>query len=427
MSKLEYHRITPQIALYQQQRSPYWWVYLSFEKGGTERLSTKEKDFTTATEVAVTLYSRVKESKERGEITELKKYTSIPSFFQVCEEVKVWYDSHDFTQYTTYKAYSGLINNHLLKYSDYKDKYISTFTLSDIEELLDRHPTRGRTTLVNLKTVLKKVFDYSEHKNYIKRDQYPKFPEKHKMVKLFVNSDIDDADLSILLSENKEFTGNKFLTDDSRRKRELLFRYSRCLYFCGARAGDELLEITWSSFSVDFSVEVSDEQDDAHQYEPEAEDGEGFWDGNVYIAITEGKMKNRKRREIVLNAEAKAEFMALAEYQGIDMQEASRSELNQKCFRWGGKEGQHKGYNVVFSKFQDFLKENHNTYYQLSQDYSLTAFRHTYITKALVQGMRLEDIALNCGNEPQTIMKVYHHIISRMRRQHITKIKLGDF
>jgi len=427
MSKLEYHRITPQIALYQQKNSPFWWVYLSFKNGGNERLSTKKRDLAEATEVAIILYSQIKEEKENGTITTLKKYTSKPTFKQVCEEVMDWYQSHDFGTYTTYRAYSGLIKNHLLTNQHFKDKYISTFTLSDIETILNNHPKRGRTTLVNVKTVLKKIFDHSEQKKYIKRDEYPKFPEQHTQVNYYINSPIDDADLGILLSENDEFINNKFLTPSSRKKRLLLFKYMRCLYFTGARAGDELLAISWGDFSIDFFVKVEEAENQEYLGGDVEEEEEGYWGDDVYLKITAGKMRKKKQREIILNKSAKKEFEKLAEFQGVDLMNLSSDELKQKCFKWGNNEGKHKGYNVVFSRFQEFLKENDHNYYQLSKEYNLTAFRHTYITKAIVQGMRLEDIALNCGNTPQTIMKVYHHVISRMRRDHITKIELDNF
>lgn len=393
-------KIEKGLVLYKQQNSPFFWVRYTDKEQNVinQRASTKENTINKAKAAALIFKAQKIEQAKSGKITNsrFKKWQI------VCSEKLKEYEAETRRQKSQGKPrptsmdYAGIIRNKFIDIELLRNCDITSIGYSELydlsrEEIFD---SLGKTTSIKIKTTLKSIFEYALRKKYI--FQMPEIPSFDFMngegAKPFTTK---DRDVIFSPSNLIGFLENAS-SYDSKYIRSQFPHYISFVELSGLRPGEEVVNIHWSDIK---KGEVKQKS--------QSKKLKGY-----YVVVRRGKMQKNKRtrksemvtesRQMLLYSEAAKElekiyFLRFGIKRSIEeiVTEGKTSPI------FITEKGNKPNFSNTFTQYIQYINKN------LEREYSSYSLRHEFINRKLDEGMKVEDIASQCGNSVETIEKYY--------------------
>lgn len=293
------------------------------------------------------------------------------------------------------EAYESRIRLKLVGNPVLKKMRINNIVYADFYEAFKEKEFQDLTKTVSIttRTAINKIFDYAERNRLLtkKRPNIPSLP----YVMGNETPVIEDSDMALMLSNFENFYENSsnFITRSFRMLFPFYFQFCSS---CGLRPGEEAMGLKWSHFKKGKIVLKTGEEINAY-----------------YAKITRGKTSRKTRdatakvtmasREIVVYSEAVKAVEALyyirhnVQKTMSEIVEEGRDELI-----FIGTENRVPDFSATFKQYVSYLKK------QLKNSkYTIYSLRHEFINAQLDRGVKVQDVADQCGNSVQTIEGYY--------------------
>ncbi|MFA9385785.1 MAG: tyrosine-type recombinase/integrase [Vibrio cyclitrophicus] len=384
MSNYEYKRLSTGLSIYKQARSKNWSIRLRVGSGSnaTEFVrSLKTPDEDKATQKAWSYFFAQKDKlspdlfikKPRSKVTYLVKEL-ISILEQKSKKIN--------------KDYVRVLSNEIV--IELGTKSIEDVDRADLRNYLSKY-AKSMTQLRVRKTALKHLFDLAVEHKLIKEYQIPKIPNI-EVSSQEVRSMFTDEHLELFNSKFDSFiaSSRKLVT---KRYRVLFKEYMTFLLETGVRAGEEALNIKLSDVKY-------------------------YQDKKLYtIRITKGKIhskSNSSYREIPIAPTTSltiANILSVIHGIDISLKDAIKLKSHSDLFIFRLPEVSAR---PQFEKVFEQLCRHCNLHYK-SYNYSLYSYRHTYITRKLVEGVDAYLLATHCGTSVEMLQRNYSKLTSVMR------------
>ncbi|MEL0629955.1 site-specific integrase [Psychromonas aquatilis] len=382
-----YEYLDKGLAIYRQNHTKSFYVRLRIDKKEIRR-SLSVSDISEARSLAWRFKFKMEGKKMAGiPILATKELTINQAFKEVIKEL----DSIK-VQKPIYDDYRLVITNFIIPY--FKNKTIQDLTSKNIRlyfESLDLSLTRKRINT----TCFKKLFQYLEEEDYIKKSEIPSLP-KIENNKVEVRDAFTEKDHRIIMEELKEFHKSGKPNFKTKEYRKTLYYYFIFLCETGVRAGEEVKNLLFSDIEKE--------------------------NRNCFLKITKGKTKAYSRaRNIALSYKALSALLEIARIQNPEKELTIDNFTNIKKPILEASFGQMPCYVKVFNLFMKYLKSNNI----IKNHYTLYSCRHFYITQKLQSGIDIYVLAKYVGNSVEMIQKHYdhHHIAIQENIDKLTGIQ----
>jgi integrase len=288
------------------------------------------------------------------------------------------------------------------------DKLITELRLKDFSDFalhtLDHSEALSYDTFSNYMTRIRNVLDIAVSEGVIltKPDTTINKQIKDKFLKKQKRHDLSDVEINIIFGELEEAIStnkdNLSPSKTSQYSEGRLVKLQNYLYYLkfilatGIRPGDECFQIQWSDFKI---KDVGAKANPCLDY---------------YCMIKGGKIESGKAegREILISkgSEGSKVFIdclsPLAKLQGFSgIKSAIESKSN----------------DYIFVARLENLKRDLKKWKIFSMPFEAYQFRHTYITKRILQSESLGLISKQCGNSVAQIEATYNHATNEMYRK----------
>lgn len=412
------------LTLYKQKKSPFFWVRVTIPQKGIKAIpkSTRKSTIVEATKQAYRIQSEVMAQWEAGTLDGVKtskKWNVVcgETINELKKEVEEKKAKTGNNSKTMEAQYASQIANWFQCHPALARLRIDEVQYPELWDLAQEQKYReaGKSTATQLKTALKKVFEFALRKRYI--SQMPKLPTfgedavQGKETPVFETKDLD-----LLLTNFESFY------EESRNFKTRLLRAQFPMYFnllgsCGLRPGKEALGMKWSDIKRG-SVNYGSDKISAY-----------------YVTVRRGKMSQKKKskggkieyvsREIIMYPDTaialeQLYYVRYGETKTIaEIVEESRDER-----LFVTHDNKEPNFADTFKQYVtgDLLKKH------LTQYYTLYSVRHEFINGEIDRGVSKEDVAEQCGNSVQTIDKYYRKYKSMNRVTRIlSKEQLAHF
>lgn len=386
------------LALYKQQNSPYFWcrVKLPKKNAGYARRSTEKKTIQEASMAAVGIRIEVLAQFDAGTLSSQVKHT----WGQVC-----WGLIHELNEDTKIKLkqgddrpasadYSAIIENHLLNFSDWKQKNIKDIEYPELIEMKKIFDSKnlGKTTVTRRRTALDYIFEFAKRQRYLTSAQVPDIP-KFSWVKGEEGKPFEVKDRDLIMDNFHNFLESGRNNRITRHKRKLLPLYFNLLMLTGMRPGKEVMELKWTDLSMG-TFTVGGKTLNAVSLTVVS--------GKMAAKVKRGQTIDRVSREFLIDGKAATtlEQLYYVRY-GVEktIHEILEDRRDDKMFL--GYEGREPKLEEAFKLYMDYLKKDLMLYY------TLYSARHEFINVKLEEGVDIFDIAALCGNKSTTIETYY--------------------
>lgn len=388
MSGYEYQNLNPGLSIYKQKRSKNWYIRLRIKEGDSASefvKSLRTSDKAEATQKAWSYFFAQRDNlspelfvkKPKSKVTFLAK--------ELVKELSQ-------RSKTINKTYIQIINNEIIP--EFGSRSITDLNRIDLKQYISKNAKSGTQVQVR-KTALKHLFELAVDFKILKEYQIPSIPSI-EVANKEVRSMFSDIHLSLFEMKFDSFIDSS-RKSISRRYRTLFRHYMKFLYETGIRPGEEAIHI-------------------------KIEDLTHYPEKMLYtVAITKGKIHSKSKsssRVIPLSEGAKKAITSiLNDIHGIDLplKEVIRVKAynNIALFRLPEVEAKPQ-FEKTFVQLCDHCCLPYQ-YYQ----YSLYSFRHTYITRKLVEGVDAYLLATHCGTSVEMIQKNYSKLTSVMRSKEL--------
>jgi integrase len=282
-----------------------------------------------------------------------------------------------------------------VQYADFVDAF----------EVKEIHDHRGKATVQNLYKAIKLIFEFAQRKRMLSANQIPNIP-KITWIQGEERPVIEENDLITIMDNFQNFYQSSRANFKTEENRRLFPFYIALTASCGLRPGEEVLGVKWSHLTKG-KVEVKREIEEDGRLITKIEEIDAY-----YADITAGKLSNRTKdgglkivpfsRQIVVYSEtAKAiEGLYFVKY-GVSksLSEIVIESKDDFMFRASG--GRQINFADVLGQYMDYLAK------KLSLRYSQYSLRHEFINAELNKGVKISDVAEQCGTSTKTIEGYY--------------------
>jgi len=378
MSK-DWTRLNNGIALYHQKTSRYWWCRLKVD-GEEYKFSTKTVDFDEASKIA---YSQAIYAETNPEQSMLfsKSHTVkkvIPKAIADLRDETIKKKIH--------KQYIDRLENHIMPH--FADKLIGRIHSKDLKDYFKLKKLVSQTTINTEKRAFRILFEYAHLNKLIKQSDIPAFPKIAKN-KAQQRDYFTAEDLKVLMSNIEAWIEDTKNLKSMALRRNLKYQIY-ALANSGLRPGDELETIQYKHIFTK-----------NHQY---------------FARITGGKIHTEENyRDIPINdiflEATKVGLNSLTYEKKFSWYKTDLRESEDFVFRMDNK----KTYSSKrFEQYKAWLKKK--GIHEFNEDQSLYSFRHTYITKQLLNNeLPVAVLASQVGSSIIMIDKYYSKIVSEMK------------
>ncbi|EKD9042786.1 site-specific integrase [Vibrio parahaemolyticus] len=395
MTKYDYKRLSNGLSIYKQVRSKNWYIRLRIGVGSnaTEFVkSLKTPDEDEATKKAWSYFFAQQDNLSPDLF--VKKPKSKVSY--LCKELVSLLEQKP---KKINKDYVRVLSNEVIK--ELGSKSIEDVDRADLRKYLSKY-AKSTTQLRIRKTALKHMFDLAIEHKLIKEYQIPTVPtvevESQEVRSMFSTEHLNMFDSSY---DSFIDSSRKVIT---RRYRQLLREYSRFLLDTGVRVGEEALHIKLSDV----------------KYYPEKK--------LHTITITKGKIHSKSKssfREIPISPEsvsAISNILLLIHDINIPLKSACRLSTYSGLYLFRLPEVEARPqFEKIFEQFCNHMNFNYKDF-----QYSLYSYRHTYITRKLVQGVDAYLLATHCGTSVEMLERNYSKLTSVMRSSELVGSWVDD-
>lgn len=414
MEQERYRRISDGFAVYlPNKQSKTYWCRVRILKKEIKK-TTNEREIDKAIERAYMIKAQLQNRVERDlPVTSSKTINAI---------------SKDFLDYvhktqapSTQKSIIRYFNRYLMK--DWGNRPVDEIKASDILKLYDSHDLNGTKIGKYTEILLKRLFDFLEYNDFVAKENRPTIPKpKPKQTESFELLKVDELKALIDYFE-KEYLDAFMLYDSNKteknwkifERKALANMYFYTLSGCGARPGDELLNLQFKDI-------IREKRKNFNQI-----DNPQNYVSTFNINIRTGKMSKRGGARIIPTPQRFEDHMFRYAMHMADSEdfhyEYIEKNQNKYLFGFGDKDSVNKDfYEKSFNTARvELIKQN-----KLRSDVKIVpySFRHTYVTFALVQGIDVYLLAENCGTSVNIIQKTYSKLAASMRAEEIYGIDL---
>lgn len=385
--------------LYQQQRSPFWWVAIRIE-GVEKRWSTK---VTVVSDPSGTADARDKARDLAAEFTFKLQHgidvSGMPSFTAVAEQTIKRINALEPVK-PVYEAYIRAFTLFLIPF----------FKKTPINKI-DRHAlfkffawreeqTGAQISLTqkrNTNKALDHLFSLACDSGYMQQWQVPDLPKvENRPVK--ARDFFDEDELRQVLDGFKAFMATS-RNHKTQTIRQLLEYYVHFLVDTGARPGKEVLSLRFGDLSMTRKARKI-----------------------IWVAkIAKGKMAKRKGSRMILLGKRAVSAIGFVikqrgAYSAMKLHEMVNKHPKELIFKVDYRDGVPE----LGKPFEQYL-----AHLQLGdKDHTLYSLRHTYITQKLLAGdIPRRAIAKQCGTSEEMIEQYYDHVISL---DYVDELTAGD-
>jgi len=414
MQQERYRRISDGFAVYlPNKQSKTYWCRVRILKKEIKK-TTNEREIDKAVERAYMIKAHLQNRVERDlPVTSSKTINAISKdFLEYVQETQA--DS-------TKIALVRYFNRYLMK--DWKNRPVDEIKASDILKLYKNHELDGTKIGKYTEILLKRLFDFLEYNDFVAKENRPTIPKpKPKQTESFELLKVDELKAFIDFFELTYLSFSMLYESDKSEKNWKLFEKHALanLYFymlsgCGARPGDELLNLQMKDIIREERTNFN-QIDNPHDYI-----------STFNIKIRSGKMSKRSGSRIVPTPQDFENHMFryarhVAEPDDFHYEYIEKNP-EKYLFGFGDKESVNKDF---YEKTFNIARESLVKSGKIRQDVKIVpySFRHTYVTFALVQGIDVYLLAENCGTSVNIIQKTYSKLAASMRAEEIYGIDL---
>jgi len=394
MPKYEYQELTPGLAIYKQKRSNNYYIRLRVKdetgKAFEFRKTLSVSDKNEATQKAWSYYFANKDKLS-------------PEIFTKTQKSKVRYLADELIKHfegqskKIYKDYKRVLENEVLpEFGNYNIKELERKML---KKFISKH-AKSTTQQRIRKTTFKHLFDLAVDHNLMKEYEIPSIPAIEADTDE-VRSMFSDEHLELFNKKYNEFIGAS-RKDVTKRYRVLFQQYMIFLLETGIRPGEEALHITLNDFGFNKIK-------------------------NVYtVKITKGKIHSKKKssfREIPLSSGAIDAIESILKslwgwhFPLSTISTSKKIALNSTIFRLPDIQNKRPQYEKVFEQLCNYCKLDYK-----DCSYSLYSYRHTYITRKLVEGVDAYLVATQCGTSVEMLQRNYSKLTAVMRSSELVDV-----
>jgi integrase len=399
------------LALYKQQNSPYFWCRITLPKknAGYARRSTKKKTISEASMEAVAIKIKTLAEFEAGTLSSQVKHTWGDVCHQTINQLKAEavVEIKKGSKRPGQKDYASIIENHLLPFSDWKQKDIRDIEYPELMQMKKVFDTQdlGKTTATKRKTAIGHIFNYTKAERILTSSQIPDIPNF-----AWVGGDegkpFDLKDRDIIIDNFHNFLESGRNNKITRHKRKLLPLYFNLLVLTGMRPGEEVMQIRWKDLSMG-TFTINKKILNAVSLHVTS--------GKKSKVVKVGQKKEKTSRNFLIDGKAATTLEQLY-YIRYGIEKTIHEIIDEKRddIMFLGYEGRNANLEDSFKQYVSiYLKK------KLSNYYTLYSARHEFINVKLEEGMDVADIAALCGNKIATIETYYMKFRSMMRAARI--------
>ncbi|NAZ92243.1 site-specific integrase [Vibrio toranzoniae] len=398
----DYIQLREGLAIYKQKASKNYYVYMRQRDDSDTfvefRKSTKTDDLNKARETAF-FYFFSYEQRITPEIFESNTKSKVLTICKAVLKILDKKTAESDQSRPQSAAHATCIRNQIMPQIP-KNLVIKKLNKKLIKSILNQ--ATSATKRRNLTKSIRLLFDYALEEELITSLQIPEISTDEKVKKAEPRKSFSDDDYLKIVGELSKFGEQSGLKPETKIYRFLLMQAFHFLCEVGCRPGREIDNLTYNSI---------------------IRDGDGD-----YVLEFQGTKTDRdsKSRVIVVNEEAVLTVVSIHEYfnpslyahlyktkttgrltkdlptdkqDKLDVFFANRAD-SQFIFRRVDKQNYCLDWTKYFSQLMT----------RIELDYTLYSCRHTFITKRLLEGKDINEIALVCGTSIDMIEKYYSDV-----------------
>ncbi|CAH8207438.1 site-specific integrase [Vibrio aestuarianus] len=296
-------------------------------------------------------------------------------------------------------VYKNFIIPHFLK------KTIEDLTTKNIRIYFESLENLSKTRKTINKICFKKLFEYLEEEDLLKKKDFPSLPTEISHEKTEIGIDINKNDLEIIREfiNSDDFQNQENINFKTKEYRQIFPFVFEFLFETGIRTGKELNNIQIKNLSK--------------------------VDDHFFVKILGGKTSYKKRDVILSDKAINSIIEVLKITTNKNITKDNILSLNKEKFVFASSFFTKKKDVVIcdFCKLFDqiikrLIKEN-----KINTKYTLYSLRHTYITLQLLNGVRMYLVSKQVGNSLEMIEKHYDHVMLKDSKNRNELLGINEF
>ncbi|WP_261916808.1 tyrosine-type recombinase/integrase, partial [Vibrio aestuarianus] len=308
------------------------------------------------------------------------------------------------------KPFKAIYKDYILVYKNF---IIPQFLKKTIEDLTTKNIRIYFESLENLsktrktinKICFKKLFEYLEEEDLLKKKDFPSLPTEISHEKTEIGIDINKNDLEIIREfiNSDDFQNQENINFKTKEYRQIFPFVFEFLFETGIRTGKELNNIQIKNLSK--------------------------VDDHFFVKILGGKTSYKKRDVILSDKAINSIIEVLKITTNKNITKDNILSLNKEKFVFASSFFTKKKDVVIcdFCKLFDqiikrLIKEN-----KINTKYTLYSLRHTYITLQLLNGVRMYLVSKQVGNSLEMIEKHYDHVMLKDSKNRNELLGINEF
>ncbi len=377
-----YEQLTKGLAIYRQSHTKS--IYVRLRVNGKElKRSLKTSDIEQAKEKAWALKFEIQGMVKAGLEIEVTQKKSVRD---ACQNIIKNLESK--------KPFKAIYKDYILVYKNFiipffLKKSIDDLTTKNIRLYFESFESLSKTRKTINKTCFKKLFEYLEEEDLLKKKDFPSLPSDITHEKTEIGIDINKQDLDIIKDfiRSDDFQNQLNINFKTKEYRQIFPFVFDFLLETGIRTGKELNNIQIKNLSK--------------------------VDDHFFVKILGGKTSYKKRDVILSDKAINSIIEVLKITTNKNITKDNILSLNKERFVFASSFSAPKKDVVIcdFCKLFDqiikrLIKEN-----KINIKYTLYSLRHTYITLQLLNGVRMYLVSKQVGNSLEMIEKHYDHVM----------------
>lgn len=371
------------VLLYQLKNNPVWQARIKVPHTNRWRqLSTKESDFSAAGERACYLYDQMCFRIENGLVPETRSLGHVAEQY-ITNKTKLVESGEarrlDKLKLSIAKRYIQSANISSVQLSQLNDGHMRQWA-EEISYKIGGNVKKSARTKMN--TVMREIFELGIQHNWLKHHQVPRLVTDGDEIEVFPW--IEEEDITTIFSKLErwpEQTNKPY----SKEVRQLLIPYCKVLLETGMRPGTEINNLRWRNLTPYYKV-----------------------NGEEFLKIEIEKSKTRKHWAV-----APMSLWSVFQFLKEDISDRRCAVPGKNDFVFLDSKG--KVPEIFGKSFGAFLRWIDLTHNNRGEKYVLYSFRHTYMTRKLLEERSIQFIASQCGTSVELVSTTYNHLTTIMK------------